>query len=301
MLEVLESIRRIVYRWTKTNTPLTATAFRNDVILTVDNTNRFLAGDAVAIHNGTEVEYLIIQNIIDGEHVQINSPGIQSLMPWLPQENTIVEKLFFNHFVQGIYIGDPKVIPKYPAISIMGESRSSDWYALQLTKEKYNIKITTYVEDATLEDGYYFLNHVTDAIETGLKRNIFPLVGPTDVSDVLFDLNANDVFIKVANANLYPSYSKIILEDKFKAEELRVVCIVDDTTIQVFPNVKNSYNVADGAKLIKLTRFIHKSWPAEIEYGAIHKDTLLKASTISWYGEEMLPVQPGGWQDPQLS
>ena len=51
-------------------------------------------------------------------------------------------------------------------------------------------------------------------------------------------------------------------------------------------------NVADGAKLISLRRFIYNSWPNNIQYGTVFKGTMLKAAKIQWYSwEEQLQTE----------
>jgi hypothetical protein len=302
MLDVLESVRRVVYRYAKTATPLAAEAAYGDTILEVESSIRFKKGDDIALHNGVEVEYFVIESIPDETHIVIPSPGINSANPWALSETPVIERCIVpGMFVQGIYIGEPNVIAKYPAITIMGNERTSDWTALNITEENYRIQIAIYVEDGTNEDGYYGLLKITNTIQKGLKKNIFPLVGEIETSNVIFDIAPNDSFVKIADTSQFNVDDKIVLEDRFKAEEMRIRQVIDSQTICVFVPPKEPYLVANDAKVIRLSRFIHNSWPESINYGYIHKETLLKAATISWFAKEIEVQAGGGWSDPQLS
>ena len=82
---------------------------------------------------------------------------------------------------------------------------------------------------------------------------------------------------------------------------MRICNIVDSTTLQVVVPPANPYLISENSKIIGLTRFIYNSWPADIKYGFIHKGSLLKASTISWFAKETEQQTRGGWSDPQIT
>lgn len=303
MLEVLEAVRRIVYRYAKTVTPLEEQANFGDTLIAVESSLRFKKDEYIAIHNGIETEYHQIEDIPDNTHIQIPSPGIVSTQPWSLSSVPVVEKcLMPNMFVNGIYIGDPQVIPKFPAITIMGNEHSSQWFTMGTTEEHYKLQIAIYVEDATLEDGYYYLLKLTDIVQKGLKKNIYPLVGDIDTTSLTVDVQGGlDTVLTVSDTSKFTAGDKILIEDRFKTEELRVCNILDSQTLEVYIEPMASFKISNGAKLIRLSRFIHNSWPENINYGYIHKDTLLKAATISWFAKEVEVQKEGGWSDPQLS
>jgi len=121
---ILDSLRRIISRWVSTQTSLTENANPGDTILTVNTSNRFREGDEVIIRNTTQGETpVIVDSIIDETHIQLNDAV---RFRWEVDDNSILEKTFNQNMVQGIYLGDPDVIPRYPAITVNALNRSSE-------------------------------------------------------------------------------------------------------------------------------------------------------------------------------
>ena len=301
--QILEALRRVIYRWVNTSAALTQDAVLGDTLLKVRTTNRFLPGDEIALidpHTQVGEPGLKIHKIVDRTTIQLSSP-IQSRDGFGPGQGSLIVKTWSGNFVQGLYLGDPDVIPMFPAISIMGESKNSNWQALGLTKEDFKFQVAIYVQDDNTEDSYRQLLRLTKAIEHGMKKNIYPLCGDFITSNVTADIQVDDAFIKVADTSEMYVDQEIVLESIHLAEGLRVKCVVDSTTIQVYVPVSNQFLVSDDAKVIGLTRFIYNSWPADIKYGFIHKGSLVHGSTISWFAWEAEQQRTGGWQDTQLS
>jgi hypothetical protein len=214
-------------------------------------------------------------------------------------------KTINQNYVRGIYFGDPDNISEFPAITVVGNSRSSEWMTINSTKEKYDIEITVYVEDATQEAGYRFLMNTVDTIQSGLKRNIFPLIDDYNTIAITADVVIGDKFIKVySTANLVDNM-RCYLEDQFNLQENYINKVIDSTTIELaqgacfnFTPSVDPYSVYNPV-VVTPTRFIFNSWPAEINYTKVHKGTLLKAAVISWFAEEE-ELQMMAKQDPQI-
>lgn len=303
MLDVLDSVRRIVYRWVNTQAALITDANPGDTIITVDSTKRWLEGDEFALvqyeKNGHQPR-LYVDEVLDNNRIKLKQP-IRGNRQWRVSDNTVIRKTFDSQFFEGIYIGDPGVIAKFPALSIMGESRESEWLTLGSTKEAYNLQITIYVKQESNERAYRTLLKITEAVEMGLKNNIFPLIGKVNVSNLTANYIQGDTFIKVADSSIYREQQSVLIENFHRAEESAVRCIIDPTTLQLHIPFSNSYSTDDESKIIGLNRFIFNSWPASINYGHIHKGSLLHASTIKWFAWEQEIQEPGGWKDPQLT
>lgn len=301
MIDILESVRRSVYRWVNTTVSLTANAHYNTTTLKVTSSRRFRKGDEVAIHNGQDGEPgLKIAAIIDDNTIELESP-IKVITGWTVANNSMLTKTYNGQFVQAIYIGDPEVIPRYPAITILGKTRNSEWFTLGTTKERYELQIGIFVESDNDEQSYRTVLQLTDIIQLGLKKNIFPLIGPYATTNVIANVEGGDDFIKVADSSIFQPEDKILIENIYQAEELRIRCAVDATTIQIWPNIYHNYYTQDSTKVIRFERFIYNSWPASIDYGFKVKESLLHASTISWFAEEQEIQTRHGWSDPQLS
>ena len=283
---ILDSERRIIARWVSTQTVLTVDAEPGDTILTVNTSNRFRENDEVIIRNSTQGETpVFVDSILDETHIQISDPV---RFRWEIDDNSILEKMFNQNMVQGIYLGDPDVIPRYPAITVTALNRSSEWLTLGSTQETYNIQIAIYVRDSNQEGAYRFLLQMVDTIQKGLKQNIYPLVGPYNTTTLKADISSNDTFIKVNDISLFEKGSRINIEDRWKVEEFMVQSVVDFETLQLDRTACYSWNVSDNTQVIKLDRFFFNSWPATIDYGKIFKGTMLKAATIDWFAWEEL-------------
>lgn len=301
--DILESIRRVVYRWVNTSSPLTESVAQGDTTLVVSSTSRFRDGDEIALidpHTSEGEAYLYIDEVVDDYTLNLTTP-VQAADGYDPAQDSMVMKTWNGQFVQSIHIGEPSVIPMYPAITIMGESKKSEWLTLGITSEHNNIQIATYVQDDGREESYRFLLRVTKAIELGLKKNIFPLVGDYTTSNVTANVAVGDNTLKVVDSSQFVVGQKVVIENAHRAEELEVGSIIDSTTLSFCTAVANPYLVSEETKLIGLTRFFYNTWPADIDYGFVHKGSLLHASAISWFGKETEQQTRGGWSDPQLT
>lgn len=303
MEDVLESVRRIVYRWVNTQATLLTNANPGDNIITVESTKRWLKGDELALvqyDNNRHQPRLYVKDILDNNRIQLTEP-IRGTMSWTTSDNTVIRKTFDSQFFEAIYIGDVDVIPMFPAMTIMGKNKTSEWFTLGSTKEAYDLQITLFVKKESNEKSYRSLLRLTNTVEKGLKNNIFPLIGDVDISNLTANYIQGDTFIKVADSSIYKENQSVLIENLHRAEESAVKCIVDSTTLQLHMPFSHSYSIDDESKIIGLNRFIFNSWPASIDYGHIHKGSLLHASTIQWFAWEQEIQESGGWKDPQLT
>jgi len=303
-IELLESIRRIIYRWVNTQTPLTADVAKGDTTLYVQTTSRWSEGDELAIidfENQIFEAKLIIAEVVNETTLELTTP-IQVNNGWTVAQNAVVRKTHGGKLMEGIYIGDPAVIPQYPAISIMGNSKSSNWEALQLTKENFKVQISTFVKSSSNEESYRQLLSLTDTIERGLKNNFYPLVGPFNSTEIIAPIIAGDTFIKVADTSVFdPTKTRhLLLDSLHRSEEAAVKCVTDETTLELYAPFMNDYTLDELPRAIAMTRFFYNSWPADINYGFVHRGSLLHASTIDYFAWEAEIQEAGGWIDPQM-
>ena len=290
MEEVLDGVRRIVHKWVNTSTRIEADVARGDTVICVQNARRFNINDEVMLRNSTVYETaLIIASIDDiAGLVTLTTPVLND---WTVSENAVLIKTINEQFVQGIYIGDPDVISHFPAITVNGVSRSSEWLTLESTKERYQIEVTIYVKDSTHESGYRFLLAMADEIQKGLKRNIMPLISEYDITTLTQNIESGDDTIRIADRSLVNNHRRIIIEDDYETFENWVTTWFspeDDPSqeaLRLVQCVPFDFNMND-TTIIVPHRFIYNSWPDTVQYGSIHKGELLKAAKISWFAEE---------------
>jgi hypothetical protein len=296
MEQVLDSLRKIIQRWVTTESLITSDVDNGDVVFHVVSSTRFLVGDEVLLTDGDEYEYpFTVVSKPDNESIEVDRAVSQG--SWKVSDGVKVAKSMRGRIVQGIYMGDPPVIPRYPAVVVNGKSKSSEWSSLETTMETYDIDISCYIQDDTQEDGYRSLLYLAKTIETGLKRNLFPLVGERSHSDVVSSVARNDTIIHVNSTDGIVRHQFILLEDRFKAEDVRVDEVIDSTHIRLKTGAANPYPIEYDPRIIIVDRFLHNTWPKSIDFGFVSKDTLLKAARISWKGEEFEAQGAIGWKD----
>jgi hypothetical protein len=292
MEDILDGIRRVIYKWVNTMSPIVSggsvsAAQAGDTFIPVQSSRRFRAGDTVMIKDENLYETgLTVKSVPNATTVEMATPILND---WV--DGSVLIKTTNEQFIQGIYIGDPEVIPRYPAITINGLSRSSEWMTLESTTERYEIDINVYVLDSMHEAGYRFMLQMTKLIQTGLKRNLIPLAGDYDIISLAEDINQGDTVIKLNNRDTLGDYKRIYIEDGYDSQENWINYIYtaeqdpDGTSVLLNDQMCQDFNTADTSIVIP-RRFIYNSWPAEIDYGFIHKGELLKAATIHWFAEE---------------
>jgi hypothetical protein len=279
---VLNGVRRVVKRWTRTSTSITQNISEGDTIIKVDNTSRFSFGDEIMIWGQTEGEAsLKIQSIVDVFTMQLVEPV---KFDHNLSENPVVVKVFNNNYVRAFYLGDPAVIPMFPAISINGTEKNSEWITLEQTKEEYNLDINIYVEESTQEEGYLNLTRIADAVERGLKKNLYPLIGDYLSSAITAPVSVNDKIIRVASTANFLKNVDIAIEDKFNQSWVKIKKIIDSQHIELYCGVDKTFSPQYNAVAIMPYKRLFNSWPTNIDYGFVHKGTLLKAAKIKWFG-----------------
>lgn len=295
MHQVLSSLKKIIHRWVNTETPVTEQISSGDVLIPVKTSHRFRVGDDVLITDGVEFEYPhLIKEIPDSTHIVLED-GVR-FNDW-QLGNCNIRKAIKGQFVQGIYIGDPDSIIKYPAITINGKSKSSEWIGLEVTKEQYEVDITCYIQDATQEEGYEYLLHLAHVVETGLKKNPFPVVGDKAYYPLLSGVETGDLYIRVADTSDITPNQFILFDSVFTSEDAWVQEVIDGQTLKLREPLRNDYPMEHDPQVIVITRFLFKAWPKNVDYGFVHKSTLLKAARISWSAEEAQMQMPYGWGD----
>jgi hypothetical protein len=290
MAEILDGVRRIVLKWVDTTSRIMTNIDAGDTTICVKNARRFYRGDQIMIKNETIYETgLYVESIDQGGLITLSSPVLNN---WVATDDTVVIKAIYGQFVQAVHIGEPEVLgPKFPVITVNGVSRNSEWFTLESTKERYEIEIGVYVQASTHEQGYRFLMKVTDAIQTGLKMNLQPLISDYDITSLTQDTVAGDLTLHLTNRDLVEHDRRIIIEDEYECMENWVTYLYssgEDPTGQIV-RLKDALCFAfdkDETFVIVPKRFIYNSWPVNIQYGSVHKGELLKASKISWFAEE---------------
>jgi len=316
MEDLIDSLRRIVSRWVDTVTPIVGSVTPGTYDLEVYSSKRFAVGDQVMIEGATEGEPdLVIEEVVDDTHVRLSTSVYND---WSSSGNINLRKLINNQYVQGIYIGNPEVIPLYPAITVNGTAIDSEWITLGSTKETFNIELAVHVPASTQEDGYRFLLRMIKVIREGLKQNFYPLVNDYYITAITASVSPGDQVIQVADSSVfktnltddtsnYPwvSDARAILENQWISEETRVQSILGPHAVKIAPMTCNNYlysssDPSQNPIVIAPQRFIYNSWPSSTSIGKTSKGgTLLQSAVINWFAWEEVPFNFTN-QDPHL-
>lgn len=304
MEDLIDAIRRLIERWVRTTTKLTVDASAGDTTLTVVSTSRFHAGDEILIkaandEGGEDTEFgLVIEEVVDRNTVRLAAP---LEFAWLVADDAAIIKTLRGLYVKSFHFGEPDLIAlqELPAITISGKSRHSEWYTIRATKERFELEIGVFVVDGTMEDGARFLAHICDTITAGLKQNVYPLVNDYEQTVLAAQGNYGDEYIQVADSSVL-ACGQILIENEYDSEETTVAEIVNATTIKLGARLTRTYP-ATTTKIIRPNRLFYNSWPADTQYGKIHKGTLLKAGVISFFAEETEIQGNNTFSGPQIS
>ena len=293
MLDIQRAIKKIIEKFIVNKMPLLEAATVGSTTVRVQSTRRFCIGEGVVVYNKpsssvqAQGEVHTISDIVDRNTITIDSALIDSY----PLANSFVEKLIGyesgnEQFLDGVYIGDPAVIPRYPAITIDAKSRSSEWLTLESTSEQYDIDITVYVQAADFESQYEMMHAYVKAIESSLFRTFYPLVQPYGVTTLAADVAPDDTIVQVTNGDFLtcPILSWIWFESVDFLRPNRIKRILSSNVFELqFPT---GQEFAAGDSVIRPHRHIYNTLPHTTQYGTVNKDTMLKAAVISYKAQE---------------
>ncbi len=292
MLNIQKAIKKIIERYIVNMTPLTVAATSGDTSISLASARRYSIGEAIVIYNKpsaqvqAEGEYHVISGLPGENIIDIDSALISNY----PLQNSYVEKLIgFESgdatFLEAVYLGDPAVIPKYPAITIDAKTRSSEWFTLESTTEEYNIDITVYVLAEDYETQYEMMHSYVKAIECSLFRSLYPLVEPYTSTTLAEDVDADDIIIKLTDERMLECGGGWIwLESYDYLRHNTVVRVLGNGVYELASPIGREFSAGDS--VIRPGRHIYNSLPHSTQYGTVNKDAMLKAAVISYRAQE---------------
>lgn len=291
MLEIQRAIKRIIERYIANIRTNSEAVDADDTIITLTSARRFECGDELAIYepNNEAAGGFVrtIDEIIDKHSIRIN----ESLDVSFAAETLNVQKLLgfdagSQSFMKGIFLGDPAVISRFPAITVDAKNRTAEWLTLDSVREKYEIDITVYVLAADFEQQYELMHHYVKCIESSLFRSFYPLVEPYNTTTLAEAVESGDCLMKITDEELLKCRGGwFFLEDFDHLEPNGVIDYLGHGIYEVTSNFRNSFDVEDTV-VIEPRRHIFNSLPASTQYGTVMKGTMLKAARISYFCEE---------------
>lgn len=295
MIELQESLKKIIERYIAQMIPLTQNSSSGDNSIYIQSTRRFRPGDYVVIRpvnlvdsdTVENVEVLCVSRVADRNTLVFSENMIQNYNA----NEHIVQKLIGyqagnTDFLKAIYLGDPAVIPQFPAITIDAKTRDSSWLTLESTSEKYEIDITVYIDGQTHHETQYRLMHFyVKQIEQALFRTLYPLVEPYKKTTLTNDVLPTDDIIKVDDENFFQcGMGWIFLESLDYLVPNRIEEHLGNGVFKLVRPIGTYFSAGDS--IIHPLRHIYNTLPYNTRYGTINKGSMLKAAVISYRAEE---------------
>lgn len=292
MLDILKSIKLVIEKFVVNMTPLLSDVSAGDTIFGVASTRRYCPGDHIVVYSKpsasiqAEGEVHAIVSIHDNNIIEIDAP----LVSGYDASYSYVEKLIGfetgnQQFLEAVYIGEPDVIPRFPAITVDGKSRSSEWLTLESTSETYEIDITVYVQAADYESQFELMQTYVKNIERSLFRTFYPLVRPYDVTTLVESVSATSNLIRITDESLLTCLGGWIwLESWDFLRFNRVLESLGNGVYRLLTAVGEDF--AAGDKIIRPRRHIYNTLPHSTRYGTVNKGSMLKAAVISYKVQE---------------
>lgn len=290
ILEIQRAIKRIIEKFIANQIEVTSDIFAGDETIHVSNNRRLQRGDEIVVYNRdnpNSAEAFCVSELPNRTSIVISQPTLQHYS----SNKTVLQKLVgyqgLNHtedpeFLHGIYIGEPTVIPMFPAITIDAKSRNTEWMTLESVKHDFTIDITVYVSGlAHHESQMELLYYYTDAIEKSLFRSFYPLVKPYALTTLAEDANAEDTLIKVSNPEFFRcGMGWIFFESATDLLSNRIIESLGGGVLRLVQNVGRDFFAGDNV----IHPYIHvfNTMPASTQYGTINKGSPAKAGVISY-------------------
>lgn len=288
MLALQEAIKKIVGRYIVGTMPLIADVSVGDTEIYIASTRRYYCNDQIALYDGStfEGEIFTITNIPDKHTLQLHKPAITTYQAEVDQIQKLLSFETNNEkTMTSIYLGDPSIIPQFPAITIDAKSRNSEWLTLESIKQTYDIDITVYTAGNDYEFEYKLMHHFTKAIETALFRSFYPLVEPYDYALLTSDANDDDTLITVDNPDPLICIGGWVWLESY--DYLRYNQIDEYLGNNVFKlRFPTGRPFSIGDKVIRPRRHFFNTMPKSTQYGTVNKGGFIKAGRIQYTASE---------------
>lgn len=273
------------------STPSTVILSAGDPNVYVNNTSRFRVNDKVMIASDLAgiAEPTKITEIPAWNHLIIDPPSIKS-GGWVVAESPYILKTIEHKPLKRIHIGDLKVIPVFPTITISPGDESNEWMTFLGTSHEYTLKIRIYTQADGMEDSERVLSRYAEQTREILIDHIHPIIDGSYYY-LTADLPTGSVAVNVTDtAEFYPSASVILRDASRNSQNGMIDSVISDTTLQLATACDTSYLVARQAEIILLKRYLYDTRPSGISYGYVPGGggSFMRAADMSYFGKEFI-------------
>ncbi len=292
MDKIQQAVRTLLIDHLAATESLTADIALGANIVKVADTSRFRLHDEIYFLSQDVgfAETAFIDDIPDDTTIVISPATVRG---WLVSENTYIQKAINNQFIKRINLGDLKVIPSFPTITITASSEDMDWYTLQRTEHNYKFNIRVYVLADNFEKVNTYLIKLAEQIRDILIDHIRPIIdGESHPLTVDLPIGATVVNIADTSNFVIGSRGAAFLRDRHPKphhQEVSIRKIFDGTSMEISWPAEYEFKVSRGAEIIRVSRLLYDTRPESINYGFIQTPgggPLMQAADISWIAKE---------------
>lgn len=294
MDKILTSVRSLLLDHLAASETLTQDLPLNGTVIKVPNNSRFRINDEIYIYSVSAgfAETSIIADMPDFQTIVIAPPTVRA---FTVAEGTIVQKAVNNQLIKRIHIGDLKIIPSFPTITIDAASESNEWLTLDQTSHEYKFTIRTYILADEFEKSNIFLIKLSQQIREILIDHIRPIIDG-ESHPLLLDLPVNSSVVTIADTSNFKAGDPVFLRDAVpnpgpNGQEDYIKTVLSSTDLELRRATAYNYLVGRQAEIIKVKRLLYDSRPDSISYGYVQSPgggSLMRASEISWFAKENL-------------
>ena len=291
MDQILTALRGLLIDHLAANQPISSDVSVGDTVVRVANTSQFRAGDEVFLMSVSLniAEPLTITKINDWDELVVDPPA-RNL--WTVASGAMVQKAIGWTPLKRVHIGDLRVNPDFPMVTLEPVSESNDWITLQATTHEHRVAIRCYVQQDNFEATNILLSKYARQIREVLIDHIHPLVDYLQYP-MLSDVLVGQTVATVPDTSRFQPNTVVFLRDakpRPNAQEDLVKAVLGPTQILLATPAKYDYLVARQAQLFLVNRYFYDTRVSDVTYGFVpgQGGSLLKGAELSMYLKEEL-------------
>jgi len=288
--QILTALRGLLIEHLAANQPLSEDVAIGDDVVKIPNTSHFRPGDQVFLMSIARnvAEPVTVTKINDWNELIIEPEAANA---W-PTSDSVVQKAIGWMPLKRVHIGDLRVNPDFPMVTLEPASESNDWITLQATTHEHRIAIRVYVQQDNFESTNLLLAKYARQIREILIDHIHPLVDYLEYP-LTDDVLTGQTIATIPDTSRFVPNSVVFLRDakpRPNAQEDLVKAILGPTQLELATPAKYDYLVSRQSRLFLVNRYFYDTRVSDITYGFVpgQGGSLLKGAELSWYGKEEL-------------
>lgn len=275
-------------------TPATVLLQPGDANVFVENTSRFRINDEVLICTATATGDQLAEPTkiieIPAYNQLVISPTSIRTGGWTVAENPYIIKAVQYQPLKNVLIGDIRVIPSFPTITIAPNSANYNWLTLRGTDHESKMTIRVYVQGDGTEASEELLSRLVVQVQEILIDHFHLIVDGTPYG-LTANLISGSSVVSISDTTGWQPGDAVIIRDATKQSQFCVIeSVLSPTMLELRTGSENDYFVSREAEIIKLNKYLYETAASEINYGYVpgSNGSFLRAAEITYMGKEFV-------------